>query len=41
VTNADLKLLRVLDASRIEEGTAAAAVDRVSRLRKLKDGIDG
>lgn len=41
VTNADLKLLRVLDASRIEEGSAAAGADRISRLRKLKDGIDG
>lgn len=41
VTNADLKLLRVLDASIIEEGTATAVADKVSRLRKLKDGLDG
>lgn len=41
VTNADLKLLRVLDASRIDEGGTAAVADKVSRLRKLKDGLDG
>jgi flagellar biogenesis protein FliO len=41
VTNTDLRLLRVLDAAAIEEGTAAAVADRVSRLRKMKDGIDG
>ena len=41
VTNADLKLLRVVDASRIEEGTVSAVADKVSRLRKLKDGLDG
>jgi flagellar biogenesis protein FliO len=41
VTNTDLKLLRVLDASKVEGGAAPADVDRISRLRKLKDGIDG
>ncbi|MBP2675155.1 MAG: Flagellar biosynthesis protein, FliO [Deltaproteobacteria bacterium] len=41
VTNTDLKLLRVLDAAAIEEGTAGAVADRVSRLRKIKEGLDG
>lgn len=41
VSNSDLKLLRVVDASVIEEGTAAVAADRVSRLRKMKERLDG
>ncbi len=41
VTNTDFRLLRVLDASVLDEGTAAAVADRVSRLRKMKDGLDG
>jgi flagellar biogenesis protein FliO len=41
VTNTDLKLLRVLDAAAIEEVTTGAVADRVSRLRKIKEGLDG
>ncbi|MEW6719468.1 MAG: flagellar biosynthetic protein FliO [Thermodesulfobacteriota bacterium] len=41
VTNTDLRLLRVLDASGIEDGSAAASADRVARLRKIKDRLDG
>lgn len=41
VTNTDLKLLRVLDGAGLEEGPASASAERVARLRKIKDGLDG
>jgi hypothetical protein len=40
VTNSDLKLFRVLEATGFEEGGAGAS-DRVRRLRKIKEGLDG
>jgi len=40
VTNADLKLFRVIDAEALETGTAAAVADKVHRLRKIKEGLD-
>jgi flagellar biogenesis protein FliO len=40
VTNSDLKLFRVLDAAGFEEGGGGVA-DRVRRLRKINEGLDG
>lgn len=40
VTNADLKLFRVIDAEALETGTAASVADKVHRLRKIKEGLD-
>lgn len=40
VTNSDLKLFRVLDAAGFEEGAGTPA-DRVRRLRRIKEGLDG
>jgi len=45
VTNTDFKLLRVLDADKAREYTAASAPpspsDAVSRLRKIKEDLNG
>ena len=41
VTNNDLKLLRVLDADKAGTLPAPSVPDAVSRLRKIKEGIDG
>jgi len=43
VTNTDLKLLRVLDADKVQASPAPPSVpeDIVSRLRKIKEGLDG
>jgi flagellar biogenesis protein FliO len=40
VTNSDLKLFRVLDAAGFEEG-GGGAHDRLRRLRRIKEGLDG
>lgn len=40
VTNADLKLFRVLAAAEFEEGAGASAGEKVMRLRKLKEDLD-
>ncbi|OIP35396.1 MAG: hypothetical protein AUK27_04420 [Deltaproteobacteria bacterium CG2_30_66_27] len=40
VTNADIKLFRVIDAEEIKTGPAAAVADKVNRLRKIKEGLD-
>jgi flagellar biogenesis protein FliO len=40
VTNADLKLFRVLDAAEFEAGSGAVVADKVQRLRKIKEGLD-
>lgn len=40
VTNADLKLFRVIDAEELKSGPAAAVADKVRRLRKIKEGLD-
>lgn len=39
VTNADLKLFRVIDAEELKSAPAAVA-DKVRRLRKIKEGLD-
>ena len=43
LTNTDLKLLRVLDADKAQASPASPPVpeDIVSRLRKIKEGLDG
>ena len=40
VTNSDLKLFRVIDADRFEE-VGGSSADRVRRLRKIKEALDG
>jgi flagellar biogenesis protein FliO len=40
VTNADLKLFRVLDAEDLKTGAVATVADKVRRLRKIKEGLD-
>jgi len=49
VTNTDFKLLRVLDADKVQASPALSAMppvpavpeDMLSRLRKIKEGLDG
>jgi len=43
ITNADLKLLRVMDADKVQESPVlpSAPEDIMSRLRKIKEGLDG
>ncbi|MBI5575057.1 MAG: flagellar biosynthetic protein FliO [Deltaproteobacteria bacterium] len=40
VTNADLKLFRVLDAAEFEAGSGASVPDKAQRLRKWKEELD-
>jgi flagellar biogenesis protein FliO len=40
VTGTDLKLFRVVDAAGFDEASGADA-DRVRRLRRIKEGLDG
>ena len=40
VTNADLKLFRVINAEELNPGAVAAVADKVLRLRKIKEGLD-
>ena len=40
VTNADLKLFRVIDAEALKTGAVATVADKVRRLRKMKVGLD-
>jgi flagellar biogenesis protein FliO len=40
VTNADLKLFRVIDAEELKPEPVAAVADKVHRLRKIKEGLD-
>jgi len=41
VTNADLKLFRVVDADALESGTVAAVADKVRRLRQIREELHG
>ena len=41
VTNADLKLFRVIDADRLEGGTIAAVSEKVKRLRQINEELHG
>jgi flagellar biogenesis protein FliO len=40
VTNADLKLFRVIDAESLKTVAEASVADKVHRLRKMKEGLD-
>jgi len=40
VTNADLKLFRVINAEDLKSGAVSAVTDKVLRLRRIKEGLD-